>query len=970
LKIATWNVLSLYRAGTLRILLDELAKYKTDIAAIQEVRWLGKGTIEKSNCTVFYSCHEREHAFGTGFIVSKRVKHLVIGFTAVDHRISCIRITGKFFNYSIINAHAPTEEKSDIEKEAFYVKLSKTYQDCPNHDIKIVVGDFNAKIGRESFYTSVVGKHSLHADTSDNGTRLIDFAVSHNMIVGSTYLPRKDIHKGTWKAPGNRNVNQIDHLLIDARHKSDLMDVRTYRGANIDSDHYLVLSRIRSRISNAKKHRGSRSRKINTEPLKSPETAEQFESAMNQKLEDIDEELEERDVNGYWESIKSVINSTAEEVLGNKQPEPRNIWFDDECQQATNEKNAAYLKMQQRHHTRQAVHEYRELRKKEKKLHRKKKRVYLENQIKEAELLNSQNESRVFYRKINGQRKEYKPRITMCHDKEGNILNDKQQILKRWVEHFDTLLNDVDNGNPLVAASTSNSNNSLDDTEPPPTLAEVSSAIKTLHNNKSPGTDNLPAELFKCGGERLHSHLHKIIATIWQSEILPEEWNCGIICPLHKKGDPMNCANYRGITLLNIAYKILSNILCNRLKKYAEELIGNYQTGFRSGKSTTDQIFCLRQILEKTNEFNTDTYHLFIDFRAAYDTVNRAKLYRAMEEFNIPIKLINLVKLTMSNVECRVRIQEDLSEPLKTLNGLRQGDALACMLFNMALEKAIRDAGVQTTGHIFNKSVQLLAYADDIDIIARSLSDLKTAFRALASSAKNMGLEVNGAKTKYMPINGRQNPPSLLIDGYCFETVSEFIYLGTMVTGNNDVAAEIKRRIVTANRSYFGLQRQMKSRHLSRKTKLLLYKTLVRPVLTYGSECWTISKSDEGALERFERKVLRRIFGPICDNGEWRIRRNDELYSLYKDATITTEIRIGRLRWAGHIQRMADEDMPKKILNGMPGGRRRPRRPKLRWLDGVVRDARQIGISNWRSAALDRQSWRQALEEAKTRPGL
>lgn len=182
----------------------------------------------------------------------------------------------------------------------------------------------------------------------------------------------------------------------------------------------------------------------------------------------------------------------------------------------------------------------------------------------------------------------------------------------------------------------------------------------------------------------------------------------------------MNCYNYRCVMLLNIWYKILSNVLCSRLMKYSDCIIGQYQIGFCKGKSTTDQIFSLWQILEKTTECKIDTYHLFIDFEAAYGTVNRERLYRAMDEFNILRKLVNLVRLTMSNVECRVRIQQDRSDPLKTFNELRQWDALACILFNLALEKAIWDMGIQTTGHIFNKSVQLLAYADDINIIARS----------------------------------------------------------------------------------------------------------------------------------------------------------------------------------------------------------------------------------------------------------
>lgn len=92
-----------------------------------------------------------------------------------------------------------------------------------------------------------------------------------------------------------------------------------------------------------------------------------------------------------------------------------------------------------------------------------------------------------------------------------------------------------------------------------------------------------------------------------------------LICPVHKKGNLTNCANYRGISLLNTTYKVLSSILNARLMPIAENIIGKYQAGFRRNKSTTDQIFSLRQIIEKTTEYNIDTHHVIVDFRAAYD---------------------------------------------------------------------------------------------------------------------------------------------------------------------------------------------------------------------------------------------------------------------------------------------------------------------------------------------------------------
>ncbi|XP_062134127.1 uncharacterized protein LOC133850333 [Drosophila sulfurigaster albostrigata] len=157
-----------------------------------------------------------------------------------------------------------------------------------------------------------------------------------------------------------------------------------------------------------------------------------------------------------------------------------------------------------------------------------------------------------------------------------------------------------------------------------------------------------------------------------------------------------------------------------------------------------------------------------------------------------------------------------------------------------------------------------------------------------------------------------------------FEVVKEFTYLGTAINTKNDVSLEIKRRITLANRCYFGLSRQMCNRDLSRRTKLALYKTLILPVLLYGAEAWVVSMTDAAALGVFERKILRKIFGPVRIGDDFRIRMNHELYELYDDVDV----------------------------------------------DQVEQDLNLLGISNWRRRAKSRGAWRETLRSAKTRNGL
>jgi hypothetical protein len=165
--------------------------------------------------------------------------------------------------------------------------------------------------------------------------------------------------------------------------------------------------------------------------------------------------------------------------------------------------------------------------------------------------------------------------------------------LARWNNYFSQLLNvhrsndvrqiEIHTAEPLVFE---------------PRVFEVEMTIEKLKRYKSPGIDQIPAELIKAGGSKICCEIHKLINSVWNKEELPGRWKESIIVPVYKKGDKTDCSNYRGISILSTAYKILSNILLSRLTPYTEEITGDHQCGFQHKTSTTDHIFCIRQILE------------------------------------------------------------------------------------------------------------------------------------------------------------------------------------------------------------------------------------------------------------------------------------------------------------------------------------------------------------------------------------
>jgi len=306
--------------------------------------------------------------------------------------------------------------------------------------------------------------------------------------------------------------------------------------------------------------------------------------------------------------------------------------------------------------------------------------------------------------------------------------------------------------------------------------------IEKLKSHKSPGTDQIPKELIKAGSKTIHCEIHKLINSIWNKEELPEEWKESIIVPVYKKGDKTDCNNYRGKSLLPKTYKILSNILLSRLTQYAEEIIGDYQYGIRRRRSTTDHIFCIRQILEKKWEYNEVIHKLFIDFKKTYDSVRREVLYNIPIEFSIPMKLVKLIKMCVTKTYGRIRVSKNLSDRFLIRNGLKQGDALSPFLFSFALEYAVRRVRVSQDGFKLNGTHQLLVYADDVNILEGSVHTVKENAEALIVASKETGLEVNACKTKNMVMSRDQNAGQIhsMKTDISFQIVEEFKYLGKL----------------------------------------------------------------------------------------------------------------------------------------------------------------------------------------------
>jgi hypothetical protein len=258
---------------------------------------------------------------------------------------------------------------------------------------------------------------------------------------------------------------------------------------------------------------------------------------------------------------------------------------------------------------------------------------------------------------------------------------------------------------------------------------------------------------------------------------MPQEWETGMVINIHKKGTKSKCDNYIGITLLPTAYKLFANKIINRLNEHMGEEIIEEQCGFRKGRSCTDAIFTVQQIMGKRKENNLPLFILFVDYEKAYDNVNRDKLWEIMEN-KVPNYLLNKIKSIYRNTKVRIKFNEDLSEPIPTNKGIRQGCGLSPILFYIYINKTVQEfktmikKGIKLNNR---KYINTILYADDQILMDTSEDELQKMAYHLNLIARKYNTTISSTKTKSMTMWRNQiQRVKIAIKDKRIEQVTEF----------------------------------------------------------------------------------------------------------------------------------------------------------------------------------------------------
>ena len=451
--------------------------------------------------------------------------------------------------------------------------------------------------------------------------------------------------------------------------------------------------------------------------------------------------------------------------------------------------------------------------------------------------------------------------------------------------------------------------------------------------------------------------LTAICNKIWKTGEWPTTWTQSLVITLPKKGNLQLCQNYRTISLISHPSKVMLKIILNKLQLQAEEIIAEEQAGFRAGRSTTEQIFNLRILCEKYLQHLQNLYHVFIDFKKAFDRVWHEALWAIMRKYNINASIIRAIESLYDKAQSALLFNGSTGEWFRTTVGVRQGCLLSPTLFNIFLERIMCEALDDHEGSVSigGRLITNFRFADDIVVNAEEEKEAGVLIDRLDRTTTRYKMEIGPDKTKVMTNNPNGFQREIKIKGQRLEEVENFKYLGAFIS-NEGSKPEILSRIAQTTATLSRLKIIWRDKNISLASKVKLIRTLILSTFLYACESWTLTAEIERRIQALEMRCYRRLlnisYKDHVTNEEVRNRIQNAI-GVHDD--LLTMVKKRKLRWYGHISRSSG--IAKTILQGTVKGARRRGRQKKRWEDNI-KEWTGMGFGDSLRAAEDREGWK------------
>lgn len=868
-KIATLNVASF--SGKETQLINTMKKRNLFILGLCETKLASKyaDSLPDGYKLVYHIGHTVKH--GVAFLLSPAAAKMLRRVFYKGDDIICIDVNLGHAELSIMQVYAPHINRPHPDKRSFYKALQDVYNSRKYKDNIIVMGDFNGYVGTErKGMRSIIGPFSV-GHKNESGKLTIEFCASNSLSVMNTFFMHDDKHKWTSYRRNEGTSKQTEKHMTDLMLSSSkylFKDVKAIPYLSYKSEHRLVVAKLNVQ----KPYQIAEAKKIfKLESLENEECLKLLRDKVSIRMPrgNLERGIEEE-----WNFMKDKLDALAKKALTEKE-----IY-------RTRRKNSSWWSD--------------DIRKSKKEVWNTIGKDFHDITLGTKMLLYS----------MSNYEKGSSPPWFMASDE--NDTENKDIIPRRWELYFETLTNIKED----ILHDDEDRDDIICETEI--TLDETVRAIKSMRNGLAPGDDSLPAEIFKNAGTSGAKWLRYVCNIAWKQEKIPYDWGKAIIGPVYKKMENTEGGHYMGMSVLSHAGKVYERILEHRLRSKVEKKLGEWQHGFQSNRRALDLIFSMRIILEKSLEWRQSRYLAFI----AFDDIPREQYWKALyhKEYGVDPKLVRVIQNMYKHWDNRNLKAEEIDMPV----GVCPSGLLSPLLCIIYMDWCLKELPL-------DEDVTAFVHAADMAIMANTKEQLQKVIDRWCTIMARKGVAVSKTMSTVMHVGKEREDCDIYMGGDRLRQVDQMTFLGVVFNQENSHQAEVDNRIEKYTANVKVLSPLLADKMISQQCKVKIYTSFLRPILTYGSEAWSVTKVIESQITGAEMSVLRAIYCVTRLNipSDIEVRRELEV------TPISNIIEKRKLLWYGQIQRMPDTRFPKKFLKWTPKEKRPRDGSQARWILGV-----------------------------------
>ena len=941
----------------------------------------------------------------------------------------------------LVSAYSPIGCAPQTEHDDYLHSLDECIAHKQPGDMLLIGTDANASLGRaEAKDEYARGSQSVgpfgEPHVNDAGLRLRAYIETRSLTAVSTHFQKP--HYATWKHPCSGNMHQVDHFIVESHMMTHVSDCGITE-ALVDSDHRAIecIRRVTAR-------------KVKQIVTPRQTLAKLDFSVLRGEGEDADDIKRE-----FCGAVMAAYNklspdtehftrltSALQVVSASKMPKKKRAspgWFEQSKEvllpliAARNTAMTRWMsssKARTRSVTRDAYMPLRNARKQLRLAIVQAKNEWILGYVSVLNAGNARGGSKAGWDAVKvlkaGLMKTKQSLAMAMQTSTGVRVTSAEEKTAVFKEHFEGLYGRTPEGDPSIIDSIPDHPIiwALGDV---PTGLEKESAVRKLRNT-APGKSGLPAAAWKAlmATTETKELVFKIVDDVWIHEKQPDEFNIGMLAILPKKGDLSLPGNYRGIMMLEVAYKLVAIIVADRCNTISKDLDHENQVGFRPGRGCSDGVFNLRTAIRKRREHGLETWVFFLDLVKAFDRVPRAMLWRVLEKLGAPPKLIALLKALHASVLVEFEI-DGVSCTIESIIGVKQGDVLGPVLFVLYMAAVMMSWRSKHTDKsklcIFHSradsvlagrktnvgrrdeefAVQDVEYTDDTTLLFPGRSELEENIPLVYVHFFSWGMEVHSGRAGQFPRSKSEaaffaaHPSTYLEystftssdgipadlspiqfgDNYEVPVVEKFKLLGSCVAANGSDETDVTSRIKSAGAAFNALGRCLfRAKAVCLKAKRAVYNGLVLAILLYGCESWALTEKLLNRLRTFHAACVRGMCRVTLRHMWERRVSTAELERQLDIHPIEVFLYLRQLAWAGHVapSRMDwNVRMPRKLLSSWVkhdacGAGKRPACGQMmsywRSLQKGLRRA-NVNLESWYESAQDRDAWRAVIRTIK-----